>query len=321
MVTKKREHKKTKKTIFAKSEQGYFPDMWLKIISIMHPKLYQKYQERKDIQVNFSTAKNTQDILKLRAQFEKKYIDTPSMEQIDIALQEYEASEKNEMQAILMKDCATEIINDLRTIESNKKYQQVIQLLNQNIQNLVNNQEITASNASQQILNKITFKREPLLRFNRLIEHTSLGKRNIPRETILNLTKNLPETVFYSPTPKTGEAIEKYLKPFDQAVNKNRQQTDNKYHFMMLLLLRYKIKTDALRTFDLLAKHHLNKLNKQANKLKQQKLKQDNWNLNHKMGLAHQKIANALGPVDPVARSIAKIKQKIQLTHTKQFAR
>ena len=144
-----------------------------------------------------------------------------------------------------------------------------------------------------------------------MIQDHDLQHVGLPKEVIELLKNKIPTkritTSFAESTLRKG-----YTKFFDKFIHENYHEPySRKYSELKRALIRYKTKKDALRTFDKLAEQHLAKLTKEKTKATKEIQKAKARLKNAQLGAARKHLANINGPVDPVARSIAK-KRKLQ---------
>lgn len=283
-----------------------------------YPDLYQEYINRKDIPVDFSMVKTQQDMDALRIQFVKRYKDAPTQEQIDIAKQEFEIAYKNELDAFSLQSVAGAIIQDLASAGANSRisdarYKQIIEYIKDAVRAIADGKNINhikeSMPAMQRFLSKITFSNDTLSNFKHIVNEYSKSEfnvYNIPKASILKLLESLPTERITSPSSGDGGPVKTYRDVIDKIARKNMQISDKKYSDLAILLFKNKIKTDGLRTFDVLAKQHMDKLKKKETQI----FKDASRAIEQKKGLAHQRVVRMYGPVDPVARSIAKGRKK-----------
>lgn len=321
MATKLRKTKTVKKTAYDTSAGGFkvlaisFNNKIFHLYSQTYPDIYKRYVDRKDIHVNFSGVKSQKDIDTLRKGFIKRYKDAPTQEQIDQANKEYEIAEKNEIWSFRIQDAARSIVQDLVRAGSNKRisderYKQIVKYVKDAVRAVANGKNINSVKESmpvlQRMISKFTYAGDTLENLKFYINQFKDQISDIPKDLWRGLIEVLPKKRLSS---FQEDAVNDYRSVFSKAAVKNTRIRSDKEEDLTIMLVENKIKEDAIRTFDVLAQQHIDKLKKKDSKLKAQIFKDVSAGIKHKKGLAHQKIVNMYGPVDPVARTVAKIRR------------
>ena len=149
MTTKTRKNREIKK-VFSETSSSDSKILQIKsfyIYSRYEPELYQEYITRKDIKVDFSSAKTPKDIKALYENFIKKFKDAPTKEQIDKAQKEYDLANKNMHDSFMIQNISRQITADLANVGSDKRisderYANIIEYTKETIRALADGKNI-----------------------------------------------------------------------------------------------------------------------------------------------------------------------------------
>ena len=324
MVTTARANKKIKGKAYDTSARDskilviMFEGEQFHLRSQYYPELYDEYISRKEIGVDFSGAKTAKDIDALHQQFTKKFKDFPTTAQITTAKKEYDMVHKNEQDSFVIEDLARSIMQDLSIAGANprvsdERYDQIVEYLKDVIRAAADGKDVSKigekrASTVRKLLNKVT-SNEPLYHTKHVCTQFINQIRNVPGKFIFELLSNLPEKRMTSYVIGNGGVSDDYYRIFQKKAQENMEICNKKYHELTVMLVKNKIRVDGLRTFDVMAKQHMHKLDKQEQHQAAELEKAVVRLKNQKQGLARKKMANMHGPIDPVARAISKIRK------------
>ena len=301
---------------------------FFEVTSTRNSELYERYLKRKEIDVDFSGAENLDDIARMRDEFAKKFENTPSEADITAAKKEYDVARKKEFDGYDAENLAHCVLQDLHNAGSDKKisderYQNIVQYAKNVLTAIADGKDVSKieePNLSglKRFTSRITGK-DSLKNTKEMINGMRTGKRLLSselsdtygeqnttsKEVILSVLKRIPEERVTS----WEEAHEKLMTPFENDISKNMHEATEKYHELAAMLMKNKIQEAGLRTFDELAKQHMSKLEKDRSSKRKADFIKALRQTDIAKGTARQRVDKIHG-VDPVARSIAKIRKK-----------
>ena len=76
---------------------------FFEVRSTRQSELYERYLKRKEIDVDFSEARNLDDIARMRDEFAKRFENAPRHADITAAKEEYDAAEKSNMTGLMQR--------------------------------------------------------------------------------------------------------------------------------------------------------------------------------------------------------------------------
>lgn len=241
-----------------------------------YPDLYNKYINRKNINIDFSGVKTQAGIEKLRRQFAERFADAPTPEQITSAKKANDIANKNKTNAFLIRDFARNITYDLADAGadphiSDERYLQIVDYIKSAVRALAEGKNInsiyeTNLSPTRRFFNKVIGK-DPLKNIKYMLNECGWGNHvaNIPRESLLSLIASIPKERIQSRVLGYNGAIDKYMEYFNKMARKNMDIADKKNNTLTILLFKNKIRVDGMRTFDILAQQHMDKLKKEKN--------------------------------------------------------
>lgn len=291
--------------------------------------LYERYLKRKEIDVDFSEARNLDDIARMRDEFAKRFENAPRQADITAAKKEYDAAEKKQYDGFDAENLAHFVLRDLYNAGSDKKisderYQNIVQYAKNVVTALADGKDISKieePNLSglKRFTSRITGE-DSLRNTKEMMNGRRTGKRLLSselkdtygeknttsKEVILSVIERMPKERVTS----WDEIYEPFMTPFWNDTSKNMKESSEKYHKLASLLMEDKIKEDGLKTFDELARQHMAKLEKERLLARKEDIKAAIRDKNERVGLSKQRVAHINGSVDPLLRSVAKIRKK-----------
>lgn len=322
LATTARKNKKIEKTAYdtyasdSKIAVIMFEGKQFHLRSRYYPDLYDEYVARKEINIDFSGAKTAKDIEALYQNFIKRFKDFPTAAQIKIAAKEYNTAHKNEKDSFIIESISRAILRDLGRAGANprvsdERYAEIVEYLKDVIHAAANGEDVSnmgEKRGLRKLLNKVT-PNEPLSDTKHIFAMYTKQIPNIPSKQLLELLSYLPKTRMKGGAQGECKIVDDYADVFRRKSVENTKICDKKGTELMFMLFKDKIMTDGLRTFEVMAKQHMYKLEKEEQHFFAALAKAANRVKNEKQGLLRKRMANMYGPVDPVTRTIAKIKK------------
>ena len=302
---------------------------FFEVRSTSNSELYERYLKRKEIDVDFSGAGNLDDIARMRDECAKKFENAQRKADITATKKEYGVARKKQFDGYDAKNLAYHVLQDLHNAGSDKKisderYQNIVQYAKNVLTAVADGKDVSKieePNLSglKRFTSRITGE-DSLKNTKKMINGMRTGKRLLSselsdtygeqnttsKEVILSVLERMPEERVTS----WDEAYEKFMTPFENDNSKNMHEANEKYHKLGSMLMENKIKEDGLKTFDELAKQHMIQLEKDRILARKADFMEVLGHADSAKGKARQRVANINGSVDPVARSIAKIRKK-----------
>ena len=271
--------------------------------------LYMRYINRKDINIDFSSAETVDDIQVLYDKFVKKFKNYPTIEQIEAAMKKYELALQNYDDAAFSELLAQYIALDLGGTDcSDERYEQIVEYLKKVLEAFANGKDINNVKEKLSALKKL-FYEDPLRSVKKFLNSYNLHYKISSNKIVLDVLKKLPKTRI-TDNGYCKVALD-YKKFFEENFSKTMKIEAKERDKVSILLFENKIAVDSLRTFKLLAGQRVYQLKKKKIKAKEKSFKNAKRKIDQKMGVAKKRLANINGQIDPVARSIAKIRRKM----------